>query len=343
MRKRLLFIRNFESGMYLETVFLSAVVTILLIRFFLHLANYPQVGGSGLHIAHMLWGGLLMFVAIILLLAFLGRFTMKMASVVGGIGFGTFIDELGKFITHDNNYFFEPTVALIYIIFVLLFLFLRFLERRQVLSEQEYLENALELTKGVILDPRETDQKREALALLAKCDQSSPVITSLQHLLAAIPLTPSGEHIFLQLKQRVRRWYQKLFHNPWFSWGIIVFFIGLSFVGLYRSSDVLSLFFRLDEFTLSYPELGQFASSIASSLVVFVGILRLKKHRLSGLRFFKDSVLVSVFLTQFFDFYNHQFDALFMLIFNLLVLGVLEYMLSEEQLLLSPKKEYDKT
>jgi len=327
----------------LETVFLSAVVTILLIRFFLHLANYPQIGGSGLHIAHMLWGGLLMLVAIILLLAFLGQFTMRMASVVGGIGFGTFIDELGKFITHDNNYFFEPTIALIYIIFVLLFLFLRFLERRRVLSEQEYLENALELIKGVILDSREIDQKRQAQNLLEKCDQADPVTASLQHLLQSISVSaPFDENIFAQVKQRVRRWYQKFFHNPWFSWGIVVFFIGLSFVGLYRSSDVLSLFFRLDEFTLSYPELGQFASSIASALVVFVGILRLKKHRISGLRFLKDSVLLSIFLTQFFDFYNHQFDALFMLIFNLLVLGVLEYMLSVEQLLPYSKKEYTK-
>ncbi len=37
----------------------------------------PELGGHGLHIAHLLWGGF-------------------------------FIDELGKFITQDNDYFFKP-------------------------------------------------------------------------------------------------------------------------------------------------------------------------------------------------------------------------------------------
>jgi len=33
-----------------------------------------------------------------------------------------FIDELGKFITSDNNYFFQPTISLIYIVFIIIFL-----------------------------------------------------------------------------------------------------------------------------------------------------------------------------------------------------------------------------
>src|SRR5947209_17414564 len=61
-----------SSGRYLEAFLASAVAAVLLIRLLLALADYPQLGGPGLHIAHMLWGGLFMVVAIALLLSMLG-------------------------------------------------------------------------------------------------------------------------------------------------------------------------------------------------------------------------------------------------------------------------------
>jgi hypothetical protein len=43
---------------------ISRIATVLVIRTELWLTNYPQLGGSGLHIAHLLWGALLMLLAI---------------------------------------------------------------------------------------------------------------------------------------------------------------------------------------------------------------------------------------------------------------------------------------
>ncbi len=86
-----------------------------------------------------------MMIALVLLLAFIGRHITFSAALMGGIGFGTFIDEFGKFITSDNNYFFQPTIALIYVVFVLLFLSFRELERGSSSSQQERLANALYL------------------------------------------------------------------------------------------------------------------------------------------------------------------------------------------------------
>ena len=60
--------------------------------------------------------------AIGILVTFLGRAPRRTAAVVGGVGFGFFIDELGKFVTSDNNYFFKPAAAMIDALFIGLFL-----------------------------------------------------------------------------------------------------------------------------------------------------------------------------------------------------------------------------
>src|SRR3989442_4798328 len=152
------FIRNLDAGKMLETFLVSAVAAFLGVRFLLDVTGYPRLGGGGLHIAHMLWGGTLMVAAVLLLLSYLGHRIRGAAAVVAGLGFGLFIDELGKFITSDNNYFYRPTIALIYVVFVLLFLWWRSLERHRVWDEQTYLANALMLLQDAALhdlDPTE--------------------------------------------------------------------------------------------------------------------------------------------------------------------------------------------
>src|SRR5690606_1453271 len=49
------------------------------------------------------------------------------AALLGGIGFGLFIDEIGKFVTNDNDYFYEPAIGLMYVSFLLIWLLARLL------------------------------------------------------------------------------------------------------------------------------------------------------------------------------------------------------------------------
>lgn len=63
MKKERLFVRNFEAGEHLETFLVAAVASILIIRLFLEVTGYPKLGGASLHIAHVLWGGLMMVAA----------------------------------------------------------------------------------------------------------------------------------------------------------------------------------------------------------------------------------------------------------------------------------------
>src|SRR5438128_3434136 len=98
-----IFVRNFAAEEMLELFVVMAIFAVLVIRFLLGISGYPKLGGAGLHIAHLLWGGLLMLLSLLILLVYLGRRVMRLAAVVGGLGFGVFLDELGKFITSDNN------------------------------------------------------------------------------------------------------------------------------------------------------------------------------------------------------------------------------------------------
>ena len=63
------FVRSVYAEILLEDFFVSAVASVLAIRFYLHVTGFPQLGVGPLHIAHMLWGGLLMLIALVILLA----------------------------------------------------------------------------------------------------------------------------------------------------------------------------------------------------------------------------------------------------------------------------------
>jgi hypothetical protein len=130
-------LRDADAADNLELLLVAAIVTILSIRGFLHLTGYPQVGGDGLHIAHMLWGGLFMLIAVGMYVVFWNPSARRFASFLAGVGWGTFIDELGKFITDDHNYFFEPTIALLYVMFLVSFLAVRAIRTAAPLSASE--------------------------------------------------------------------------------------------------------------------------------------------------------------------------------------------------------------
>ncbi len=101
----------------LDSFVLSGVLTVLLTRTYLEITGYPQLGNNHLHVAHVLFGGLfLSFALLVLLLS--SKPNKFFSAVLGGIGFGLFIDETGKFITRDNDYFYEPTFTIIYMTFL---------------------------------------------------------------------------------------------------------------------------------------------------------------------------------------------------------------------------------
>ena len=130
-----------------------------------------------------------MLAALITALSFLDRPTVRLAAIGGGVGFGLFVDEIGKFITRSNDYFFQPAVALIYVVFVSLFLIVHTIHRRRTNTDEEYLQRpaGVEELARSDLDARERER---ALEYLARSDPHHPLVEPLRRILSRVEPIP---------------------------------------------------------------------------------------------------------------------------------------------------------
>ena len=326
-------IRNSDGGDLLESFLVSGIAAVLGIRFYLIATGYPQVGGGGLHVAHLLWGGLLMVIAVVGLLAFLGKRVQSVMAVVAGLGFGTFIDEIGKFLTSDNNYFFRPAIALIYIVFVALFLAARAIERRAALTELERLANSLDLIREGAIHGLTPDERDRAGRYLQTVAAGQPLAAALQEMLAMVPDRDEGQPGPLpRLMARGRAWGRWLAGARWFPNALIVFFsvdAVLTLSGLIVTI-VTDPAFRSDDPAFSFVDWGGTLATLAVTGMVLTGIVRLGHSRVSAYEWFKRATLTSIMLVQVFAFYREQLVALSGLAQDVLVLLALNYLLHHD-------------
>jgi hypothetical protein len=339
--------RAFDMGPLLDILMVCAVGTILIIRTQLWLTNYPQLGGHGLHIAHMLWGGLGMLIAIVLLVSFLSPVVRRVGAILGGIGLGFFIDELGKFLTSDNNYFFKPTAAIIYIFFIVFYLIARGLQRRRDPTPQEYLVNALELAKDAATDEMDEEERQRALAYVARADQTDPAVAPMRALLERVRVRPAIDPSFAQrFVVGARDRYYRLTQNRWFIRIVTLFFV---LWGLVTVVEIIGLIFTLEphlheqqELVIKTPvtsksghygfvEWANIAFSIISGLFVIWGVARLRRSRLAAYAMFERALFISLFFTQVFVFIQSQFGACTGFLIDLLLLITVRFMAGRER------------
>ena len=67
-------VKRVDAERYLLWMLLSFAGSVVLTRVYLQLTGFPQIGGGDLHIAHLLWGGLLLFISALLMLTLGLRF-----------------------------------------------------------------------------------------------------------------------------------------------------------------------------------------------------------------------------------------------------------------------------
>jgi hypothetical protein len=332
-------------GSLQDAFLVSAVTMILIIRFQLWLTNYPQLGGGNLHIAHLLWGGLFMLVALGMLLSFVGPWIRFPAAIVGGVGFGFFIDELGKFITSDNDYFFQPAAAIIYLVFVVLYLLTRWMQNRRGLSQSECLVNAVDMLTEAAERGFDEHEKRRALELLAQADPANPLTGELRSVVERIETTEARQPgRAVRVAERIRQAYARLVEHRRFAWIVSAVFVvwaaislvAITFLAIAAAltvGGVSAIDIAVAEGDhLSFINYAGLASSVVSGALVISGVLRMRRgRRLEAYRQFDRALMVAILIGAFFSFIEIQFSAVFGLAANILLLITVRLMIDSEE------------
>jgi hypothetical protein len=294
------------------------VLTVLVTRGALALTGFPQLGGGGLHIAHVLWGGLLMALAVVAVLSWAGPVVRPLAALVGGIGFGLFIDEIGKFVTSDNDYFYEPTASLIYVVLVVLVLLGETIHGRRSREPHETLAAAADLAVAGLAGGFSQRARRQAREL---ADAAGDVrgAAEVRALLDAVeddarelpdPISAVSRAVVTATRRVVRvRWLPRV------TVGVLalatLYTVGRGIVLVASGADLPW-----------WAVVGMVASGAASLVCSVIGLRLVGRDRRRGYEWFRRAVLVNLLLSQIFLFRVDQWSAVTGLVVDLVLLGV---------------------
>ncbi len=330
----------------------SFAVTVVLVRLLLELAGYPQIGNSELHIAHVLWGGLLLFLAALLPLTLVNRWAYTASAVLSGIGVGLFIDEVGKFVTQSNNYFYPPAASIIYGFFLLtVLLYLRV--RRPLADDPRTQLYSIFDALGEVLDHDLDAQERAALEMRLEavandcqdCNQArlAEALLDFVHAEGLELVRPEPGRIAREIHHVKAIWFRLL--NERLLKAVLV--VGMGVLGIIALSEVgLLIMIALlppSEFQRTIGELvtqgdlrsvndvfwfqlrlGMEGSAGILSLAAAIFLLMGRDWR--GVRLGVVSLLLSLTVVNLLVFYLDQFQAVYNTLFEfVLMLGAISY------------------
>ncbi len=246
-------IRREQAENYLLILMLSFAFSVSGTRFFLHLTNYPIIGGGELHFAHVLWGGLILFASSLLPLIFSNRWMYKIAAAGSGFGIGLFIDEVGKFITRTNDYFYPAAAPVIYGFFLLVVLI--YIRTKKPVSKdaRSLLYHTFEDLQEVLdNDLSENEKKKMEFRLdeviktsdrpdITRLAQSLEVFLRHEDLYLAPEVPPAW---FIRFKEKSARWIspfyaQSILVGGLLAWSIWVLADSYRILSKFQNSPVL--------------------------------------------------------------------------------------------------------
>lgn len=331
-------IRRINAESYILTSLVAFALTVIATRTFLEITGYPQIGNSVLHIAHALWGGLLLIVAAYLPLAYANRWALQASALIGGIGVGLFIDEVGKFITQANDYFFPPALPLIYGFILLNVLVYLYFRRPAKISSRQAMYHVFEGLQNVLdgdLDAAEAARIKSHLALAKQSNREeiASLATALSHMLELekghLPAAKPGFWKRLAMKvdsfgQRLgRRMHRALISGILILWLVIV--IGYIVVLVQGGPN-------LNEQVVQWSGVLVGIQAVIGCLMLAALLGWFTKNEERGLKFGVSGFLLSLVALQLHYFYISQFSAITA---TLLQFGFLQLLLTYRRWYLS--------
>jgi hypothetical protein len=344
-------VRREGGERYMLFTLLSFAASVASTRLFLELTGYPQLGGGELHIAHVLWGGLLLFGAALLPLIFANRWVYVAGSLLAGAGVGLFIDEVGKFITQTNDYFHPVAAPIVYAFFLLTVLIYLQVRRPAEREPRAELYRALDGLQEVLdrdLEPSERQALKSRLIRIAESDQNPDLARLAEGLLEYLAceelrVVPESSSTLERLGENLKR-----LENRWIERGRLkaVLAGGMGALGLLALWNLVVLLAasrdpsRLEDMITELVVAGQVASItgmfwfsirvaldglVGLLLVVSAGLLIVNKDR-SGATMGYIGLLLSLAAVNLVVFYFEQFSTIIpALVQFLLLLGVMYY------------------
>jgi len=333
-----------EASEYVAWMMVWGVVSLLGTRLYLNLKNWPIIGGEVWHIAHILWGGLGMLIGGLVNFMFYGKRAKRISATISGLGLGLFIDEAGKFLSRYNDYFFQPAVMVMYVIFMGLFLIYKYVERHQIKSEATLLHSILEDFEDIIRDDLDTGEKErliERIEKLAKSENRTylKVYNGLRKIVDEVEAKeiPNTNRLVLMYKNS-KDWVMKKILNKRYFKATLLLFAGLYIIRWVWDAGIVMLTEKklFDVFLGDYEYFLSVDGWFLGAKVVFDGITAvllglgiqamLFRKRKRALVMFEYGILINIFLSSVFRFYFEQFAGLVDLAIDVAILAYIQEM-----------------
>lgn len=328
------FTRNAVGTSSAEAFMIIAISTILVTRGYLWATDYPQVGGGSLHIAHALYGGALMMLSLLVSWWLLGYGARLFCVVFGGIGFGLFLDEVGKFVTKDNDYFYGPSAEIMYVLVVVVLVLGRIMREIRPLSAHESLASAAAIAADGVARGLQPHRRELALRMVEKAEEDGADPETAEDIRRLLLGAQSASARLYKLQKWAPRLIPSFFRSP--RWLPVVgwLMVTIAFIAVIGGSVGIamnSIYYENKDVTFELHGAGiatvilLFSASVTLAFSLPAMIMRKRTDKIWPLHFLRYGALTFTLLNALVDFATEGFGALLNVAVGLFTLAIISY------------------